>query len=183
MRSAFASLLEALHIGSLALWVGAMFGFGALTAPLLFRTIASRQEAGDLAGAIIWRLGEFGLYLGGLAALALIVRLLRPLRRRSGGFTSLGSLGRGTAPRFLGGLRLLLVLGMLALTLHSLTVKRDELEAAQAALDRPIEQIALDDPRRQAFDRVHGELTRLFGTTAVLGLAALILIPFDLRRS
>lgn len=145
--------LESITQVSLGLWVGAMGGFAA-TAPLLFSAFGSeRQRAGDLAGAMIWRLNNVGMILGALALLTLVPRLKSGLNRWRAG----------------------LVTGALALSLAGALYIFPQMEKARPPV--PIEQLDPSDPARVNYNRWHKASERIFGVAILLGAGALVLGP------
>lgn len=145
--------LESITQVSLGLWAGAMGGFAA-TAPLLFSAFGSeRQRAGDLAGAMIWRLNSVGLVLGALSLLALLPRLKSGLNRWRVG----------------------LITGALALSLAGALYIFPQMEKARPPV--PIEQLGPNDPARVDYNRWHKASERIFGVAILLGACALFLGP------
>lgn len=141
--------VEAVAVG---LWLGAMAGFGALVAPLLFQMLPSRSLAGDVAGAAIRRIDWAGAVLGLLAVVAL-VRLApaRPLRWA----------------------RLVLILGMIGVAIANETYVRGKLDAVERQMTRQIEEYAPGDPLRLEFDRWHRTSVNLWGINMAIGAVVL----------
>jgi hypothetical protein len=54
--------------------------------------------------------------------------------------------------------------------------------AIRAALQTPIDQIAADDPRRVAFDSLHGYSVALMGVAIVAALVAFFIIGTQSRE-
>lgn len=145
--------LESIAQICLAVWVGAMTGF-ALIAPQMFRAFgAERQRAGDLAGAIIWRINSLGLVLGALALLAILPRLHARLNKWRAG----------------------LLAGALALSLVGAFYIFPQMDRARPAV--PIEQLAETDPVRVKYNRWHKLSERVFGVAIIMGAAVIALGP------
>jgi len=147
----------------LGLWLGAAVFFGAVVAPTLFGVLhaADLANANELAGSIVTRLlaiiNKGGLEIG----LFLIVT----------GF-------------FVGGneKRLIRFAEMISLAIMSIMcgvsywVISARMVALRAAMQLPIDQIARDDPRRVAFDNLHGYSVAVMGVAIVAGLVAFIIM-------
>lgn len=145
-------LWRAVEAVALGLWLGAMVGFGALVAPLLFQMVPSRSLAGDIAGAAIRRIDWLGAGLGVLAVVALVrTAPARPLRW----------------------LRLVLVLGMIGIAVANETYVRGRIDAVDAQRTRPLEEYAPEDPLRREFDRWHRTSVNLWGINMAIGAVAL----------
>lgn len=150
--------LESITQVALGLWAGAMGGFAA-TAPLLFSAFGTeRQRAGDLAGAMIWRLNGVGIALGAVALVALFPRLKSGINRW----------------------RAALVAGALALSLAGALYIFPQMEKARPPV--PIEQLDPADPARVRYNRWHKASERVFGVAILLGAGALFLGPLGKER-
>lgn len=150
-------LASALHWLAISLWLGSMAGFGVLTAPALFRIVPSRQMAGNVAGAVIGNIDRLGLAAG----VVILATLLWTAARLGG--------------RAVGWPRPALIAVMLLLTLASATVVRGGLDAAQAKMDRPIEQYAATDPLRVGYNRWHNLSTRIYSGIFLLGASYVVI--------
>jgi hypothetical protein len=132
-------------------WVGAMTGF-AVTAPQVFAAFgANRQAAGDLAGAMIWRLNTMGMVLGALAFLLVIARLRHGYNRWRAGLLAVS----------------------LGLSLFGAFYIFPQLAKAQPP--RPIQEYALTDPIRVSYDTWHSRSQQVFGGAILLGAGVIIL--------
>lgn len=143
--------LNVLQYLVLALWVGSMFSFGALFAPVLFRKLTSRDQAGAIAGDTLARIDSLGLVAGGIM---LVVTVLQAIE---GGWSAM-NLGR-----------VLVSVAMLAVVLFSAISVRQRLIALRQQMDRPIEEVAEDDPLRLEYRKNHGLSRLLFSLNMVLG--------------
>lgn len=145
-----------LYLGA-GLWVGAMAGFGILFAPVLFRSLESRQQAGNIAGQVISRIHSLGLVTGGVL---LVVTILQAMDRS------------WREPLDL--VNVLVVVAMLALTIYSVVTLSQRLQQVQGQIGRPIEELAEDDPLRQEYNRYHRLSRQLFGLTMLLGVILIV---------
>lgn len=146
--------LEAVTLLCLGIWVGSMTGF-AMVAPQLFAAFGTeRQRAGDLAGAIIWRINTVGMVLGFIALAALLPRLA------------------GAVAKW----RLGLLAGSLALALVGAFYIFPQMDKARPNV--PIEQLSLTDPVRVKYDHWHKLSEKIFGAAMFLGAGVILLGPF-----
>jgi hypothetical protein len=148
--------LKILFFLLLSIWVGGMFGFGALYAPVLFREIASRDQAGRIAGQTLARIDTLGLIAGGVLAL---IALLQSFASRQP----------------LDVVRVVIALVMVGLVGYSAAVIRSRLEAVRAAMGKPIDEIDPADPQRIEYNRYHKLSTRIYGIVLLLGIAQIVL--------
>ena len=147
--------------GAIVCWLGVMAFFGAVIAPAAFSTL-DRDTAGRFVSAVFPRYYAVGAALGGLALLALLVRLL--LRDdRSGGWVSL-----------------LLVALMLASTLYAWLVVLPAAHAAREALRQAAPAAGAVSTEGLAFTRLHRLSSLLNGVSMLAG--ALGLVAVGLRR-
>jgi uncharacterized membrane protein len=147
--------------GAIVCWLGVMAFFGAVIAPAAFTTL-DREAAGRFVSAVFPRYYAVGAALGGLALLALLVRLL--LRDdRSGGWVSL-----------------LLVALMLASTLYAWLVVLPAAHAAREALHRTGAATGAVSTESVAFTRLHRLSSVLNGVSLLAGILGLVAV--GLRR-
>lgn len=149
--------LNVLQYLVLTVWVGAMFGFGALFAPVLFRSLSSRSEAGSIAGETLARIDTLGLVAGGIM---LVVTALQAI---DSGWESV-NLSR----LFIAGL-------MLALVVVSATAIRQKLEQVRHQMDRPIEQYGEEEPLRVEHGKLHRRSRLIFTVNMLLGALLIVL--------
>lgn len=149
--------LNALQYLVLALWVGSIFGFGVLFAPVLFSSLPSREQAGSIAGNVLARIDTLGLVTGGIM---LVVTMLQAI---DSGWTSL-DLGR-----------LLTAVVMLALVILSSTTIRTRLNAAKEKMERPIDEYPADDPLRREYNQHHRTSRMLFSINMLLGMLLIVM--------
>lgn len=148
--------LRAVEMVALGLWVGAWVGFGALTAPALFRILPSRQMAGDVAGAVTLNIGRLGLAAGGLVLILLLVQRHW---------------------------RVALVAAAIATGALNLTWVRAGLARAQAQMTRPIEQYAPTAPERVEYNVWHHRSTLLGSVELLLAAGALVWAAAERREA
>lgn len=149
--------LNVLQYIVLTLWVGSMFGFGALVAPVLFRSLPSRDQAGSMAGEIIARIESLGLVTGGIM---LVVTALQAI---DGQWQALDLL------------RLLLSAVMLGVVLLSSISFRQRLEAVRQKMGKPIDEVSEEDPDRVEYNKYHRLSRALFSLNMVLGAVLIVL--------
>lgn len=149
--------LNVLQYLVLALWVGSIFGFGLLFAPVLFASLSSREQAGSIAGTVLARIDALGLVTGGIM---LVVTALQAID------SAWQSIDLG---------RLLVAVVMLALVVVSATTVRSKLNAAKEKMERPIDEYAQDDPLRKEHNQYHRVSRLLFTVNLVLGVVLIVL--------
>ncbi|MFL5618453.1 MAG: DUF4149 domain-containing protein [Gemmatimonadaceae bacterium] len=143
----------AITVVALSAWLGAAILVATVVAPAAFAVLPTRTLAGALVGRVLPVLFYTGAAVGILAAL----------------------LGRTTTPslaRVIAGV----VMAATCLTAQLLVAPR--IERVRIDAGRPIDELALGDPRRSAFGRLHGASVLLLGVAAIAGSAALV---FTLR--
>ena len=127
----------------LACWFGAALFFGAVVAPAAFSELRSfgLPNANEIAGTIVTRSLSV-INLAGFA-IALLLLLVTILRRDGSGRVS-----------FIIECVCLVVIALTTSMGHWLIAAR--MRALRAAMVLPIDQIAVDDSRRVAFNHLHG---------------------------
>ena len=137
------SIVRILRLLLLGLWLGAAIFFGAAVAPALFGVLrgANLQNANELAGTIVTRLltiinrGGFEISLF-LLVTAYFMTKNESRLRRSAEMISLA------------------IMAIMTGVGHWVITAR--MSALRAAMQGQIDQIALNDPGRVAFDSLHG---------------------------
>ena len=124
-------------------------------------------NAGEIAGTIVTRSLSVINIAGFLIALLLLVTLI--LWRNSSGRAS-----------FIVECICLAVIALATGVGHWLIAAR--MRALRAAMVLPIDQIAADDPRRVAFNSLHGYSVNALGLAMIAALVALVLMARDLRH-
>ena len=153
----------------LAAWFGAALFFSAVVAPAAFGVLRGfgLPNASEIAGGIVTRSLSVVNIAGFLFALLLLVTMF--LRRNSPGRVSffvecvcLGVTALATAAG------------------HWFIAAR--MRALRAAMELPIDQIAADDPRRIAFNDLHGYSVNALGLAMIAALVAMVLMARSLRN-
>lgn len=153
--------LNVLQYLTLALWVGAMFSFGVLFAPVLFHNLPSREQAGAITGEALARIDTLGLVTGGVMVVVTVLQAI------DGAWKAL-DLGR-----------LLVAAVMLVLVIISSVTIRQRLEAIHQRMGKPIDEVSEDDPLRKEYGKAH-RLSRLVFTVNML-LGCLLIALSALR--
>ena len=153
----------------LACWFGAALFFGAVVAPAAFGVLRSfgLPNANEIAGAIVTRSLSVVNIAGFVVALLLLVSLI--VRRNTSGRVSF--------------IVECISLGVIALATgvgHWLIAAR--MRALRAAMVLPIDQIAADDPRRVAFNALHGYSVNALGLAMIAALVVMFLMVRSLRN-
>lgn len=152
-------LLRYLYVVALVLWVGGLVVAGALVAPSVFGVLQAwnqsqgRVLAGQVFGEVLLRLTWLSYAMGGVMLITLTLhRLLgaRPLKY---------------------GIRVGIMALMLVMMMITGFYLIPQVDAIQAEVSGPVSELADTDPRRVAFNRLHGLSNILFSITAIGGLA------------
>ena len=153
--------MRLLAAAAIVCWLGVMGFFAAVVAPAAFAAL-DREAAGRFVAAIFPRYYAVGVGLGGLALLALLLRL--PLRDgRPGGWLSL-----------------LLVAAMLRSTLYAWLVVLPAAHAAREALRLAAPAAGAVSTEGLAFTRLHRLSSLLNGVSMLAGVLGLV--AMGLRR-
>jgi len=153
----------------LAVWFGAALFFSAVVAPAAFGVLRAHglPNASELAGAIVTR----SLSVVNVAGFVIAVLLLATL------FFVRGSAGRVSLIVEAVGLAIVALATSLG---HWVIAAR--MRALRAAMVVPIDQIATDDPRRIAFNNLHGYSVNALGLAMIVALALMVLMARNLRQ-
>jgi hypothetical protein len=157
------TVVRYLRLLLLGLWLGAAVFFGAAVAPTVFGVLRGAQlpNANELAGMMITRLlaiinrggFEIGLFL-------LVTGYFMSKREsRLARFAEMISLS---------------IMAIMTGVSHWIVSAR--MLALRAAMQAPIDQIASSDPRRIAFDALHGYSVAAMGVAVIAGLAAFLIM-------
>ena len=148
-----------LESAALALWLGAALFFATAVAPALFAVLPTRTLAGAVVGKILPALLFAGLTVGALvAALELMAsgRAWSRARFACGGIIAVAcAIGQ-------------LVVGA-------------RIERLRASIGGPLESLAVDDPRRIEFGRLHGLSVAWLGVAMLASIAALVITTRTLQ--
>ena len=156
-------IVRVLRLLLLGLWLGAAIFFGTAVAPALFAVLrgANLANPNELAGTIVSRLlsiinrGGFEISLFLIVTAYFMSRNESRLRR----FAEMISLA---------------IMAIMTGVGHWVITAR--MVALRAAMQGQIDQIALNDPRRVAFDSLHGYSVTAMGVAMVAGLVAFMII-------
>jgi hypothetical protein len=157
------TIIRRIRLLLLGLWLGAAVFFGAAVAPAVFGVLRGTQlpNANELAGMIVQRSLAVVNRGGFEIALFLIVTGFFINRRE---------------------VRLLQFAEMISLAIMAIMagvshwVISARMLALKAAMQAPIDQIAVNDPRRIAFDALHGYSVTAMGVAIVAGLVAFLIM-------
>ena len=142
--------LKVARIAVLSMWIGAILFFAIAVAPNVFSVLlpheGGRAFAGDIVGRALTTLHVFGFICG-------VLFLLLGLRRFASAANSL-------------------VLAMLLLTVLSQFAITPRIHAIRNSAS--FESLALNNPQRTSFDRLHKLSTATEGAVLLLGIVALI---------
>jgi Domain of unknown function (DUF4149) len=162
-------ILNVSRIILLACWFGAALFFGAVVAPAAFGVLRSfgLPNANEIAGGIVTRSLSVINIAGFLIALLLLVT---------------GILWRSSASRvsFIVQCICLVVIALATGVGHWLIAAR--MRALRAAMVLPIDQIVPDDPRRLAFNSLHGYSVNVLGLAMIAALVAMVMMGRGLRN-
>ena len=152
----------------LACWFGAALFFGAVVAPAAFGVLRSfgLSNANEIAGSIVTRSLSVINIVGFVIALVLLVALI--LRRNYSSRVS-----------FIIECICLVAIALTTAVGHWFIAAR--MRALRAAMIVPIDQIASDDPRRIAFNSLHGYSVNALSLAMIAALVAMVLMARSLR--
>jgi len=153
--------LRYLYVLALVMWLGGLAVAGLIVAPTTFGVLENwnpsigRVLAGQVFGEILRRVFAVAYVAAPLMCVALTLQRIVGPRPKSYG------------------IRMGLVVLMLALTLYAGLVLTPQIEQLQSQVVGPMNQLAVDDPRRVEFDALHRVSSSLVGATLVGGLLLL----------
>ena len=164
------AILKAIRPLLLGVWLGAAIFFGAAVAPNLFGVLraAGLDNANELAGMIVARLLSIINRGGFEIGLFLIVTAFFVSRNRS------------RLARYVEMISLAIMAIMTGIGQWIISARMGVL---RAAMQSPIDRIALDDPRRVEFAALHGYSVTVMGVALVAGLVAFIIIVSARHRN
>jgi hypothetical protein len=140
---------------AMAVWLGAMLFFSAGVAPVAFRTMPSRELAGNMVNGAMHVLQTLAYGAGGVALVGYLLRLaLAPLERR------LTAVKAG------------LVALMLGLSLYAGFAVAAPMAEIRARL-HTLDALPATDPERERFDRLHQLSVSLMGANLLLAIAVI----------
>ena len=162
------TILNVLRLLLVSLWLGAAVFFSSVVAPSVFSVLRAFQvsNVGEIAGSMVTRnltvVNISGQILGIFLLITAFV-LSRGLGRRSF-FLELGAL-----------------LLMTISTVVGHWVIASKMRALRLAMILPVDQIAIDDPRRVAFNRLHGYSVTALSIAMIAALIAFLVIAYRAR--
>jgi hypothetical protein len=164
------TIIHYLRLLLLGLWLGAAVFFSAAVAPTVFGVLRGAQlaNAGELAGMMVQRLLATINRAGFEIGLFLLVTgyFMNKRESRLMRFAEMSTLAI-----------------MVIMTGVSHWVISARMLALRAAMQTPIDQIAASDPRRVAFDALHGYSVAAMGAAIVAGLLAFLIMARPGTRS
>ncbi len=164
------TLLRTVSLLLLGVWLGAAIFFSAAVAPNVFAVLrgAELANAATLAGSIVTRLlaiinkGGFEIGLLLLVISFFTTRGQKPIRR-------------------IAEMLSLAIVAIMTAIGHWVVAAR--LATLRAAMQLPIDQIAMTDPRRIEFDSLHRYSVAMLGVAIVAALIAFVLIASRKHKS
>jgi hypothetical protein len=147
----------------LGMWLGAALFFSAVVAPAVFGVLRqfNLSNANEIAGTIVTRTLAVINVSGFLLGLVLLAATLIWKKQ-------------GLNLAFLLQLLSLAVLTITTAVGHWLVAAR--MLALRAAMALPIDQVAADDPRRQAFNNLHRYSVALLSAAMIAAIVAIVLV-------
>lgn len=155
-------MLNKINVSLLSLWLGAAVFFSAVVAPAAFGVLRQLDvaNAGEIAGAIVNRSLRVVNLSGFLIGLLVLLITLGLARKRKLTFV----------------LQALSLLVMATATAVGHWVVAARMHALRTAMVVPIDRVDLSDPRRIAFDQLHGYSVGLLSAAMLAAILAIVLI-------
>jgi len=161
-------MTEVIKASLLSLWLGAALFFSAVVAPAVFGVL--RQFAlinvNEIAGAIVSRSLSVINLSGFVIGFGVLVVTLLFTRKRNLMFL----------------IQAVLLAVVAAGTAAGHWVVTARMSALRAAMSMPIDRVAFDDPRRVAFDQLHGYSVALL-SAAMLAAILFVIVSVVRRRA
>lgn len=153
----------------LGMWLGAAIYFSAIVAPSAFVVLRSYQSfnAGEIAGAIVNR----DLAAINLSGFVIGVVLL---------ITGLVRFRRVAFPLFM--IEMISVIVLSVATAIGNWVIAPKLRALRLALQMPIDQLTVTDPRRISFDQLHAHSVKALSVAMIAALLGVVMIALRAKR-
>jgi hypothetical protein len=160
---AFVTVLRDVRLLLIALWLGGAVFFSATVAPSVFSVLRSRDViyANEAAGSIVTRtlsILNTGGFIVALILLASAFLFSRSMKRRT-----------------LMAETISLVVVLIATAVGQWVIAARML-GLRAAMGRPIDEVAVDDPLRMSFNSLHGYSVMALGVAIIAAAVALLLI-------
>ena len=162
-------MINSVRLTLLAIWFGAALFFSAVVAPTVFSVLRSfaLPNSGEIAGAIVNRSLSLVNVAGFIVGLFLLLTL----------FVRRGSQGR--IAFLLESVAIAVIVAGTGIGHWLIAAKMHALRVAMAI---PIDQVAPDDPRRMAFNDLHGYSVKALGLAMIAALIAMTLISRRQRQ-
>ena len=162
------AILNDLRLLVLGLWLGAAVYFSSVVAPSVFSVLRAFQlpNLGEVAGTLVTRTLSVVNVSGFIISLFLLVTAF--------------AFGKGSGKRsFLLELASLLVVAVS--TGAGQWVIAAKMRALRVAMVLPVDQVPIDDPRRVAFNRLHGYSVTALSFAMIAALIAFLVIAYRAR--
>ena len=162
------TILNVLRLLLVSLWLGAAVFFSSVVAPSVFSVLRAFQvpNVGEIAGSMVTRNLTVVNISGQVIGIFLLITAF-------------------VLSRSLGGRSFFLELGALLLMSISTVVGHwviaSQMRALRLAMILPVDQIAVDDPRRMAFNRLHGYSVTALSIAMIAALIAFLVIAYRAR--
>ncbi len=162
------AILNDLRLLLLGLWLGAAVYFSSVVAPSVFSVLRAFQlpNVGEIAGTLVTRTLSVVNVSGFIIGLFLLVTAF--------------ALGKGLGKRSFF-LELASLLVMAVSTGVGQWVIAAKMRALRVAMVLPIDQVPIDDPRRVAFNRLHGYSVTALSIAMIAALIAFLIIAYRAR--
>lgn len=154
------TVLRALRLLAVVAWVGGLAFFAFVLAPIAFHQLSSPHEAGLVVGGTLRVLHMIGLIGGGIFCVATALLWLRAEVPARAGFA----------------VETALMLVMLAITAYSQFSILPAMEQDRALAGGEIDVVALTNPARKDFERLHVLSERLEGLVFFCGLGVVLFL-------
>ena len=162
------AILNDLRLLLVGLWLGAAVYFSSVVAPSVFSVLRAFQlpNVGEIAGTFVTRTLSVVNVGGFIISLFLLVSAL--------------ALGKGLGKRsFFLELASLIVVAVSTAT--GQWVIAAKMRALRVAMVLPVDQVPIDDPRRVAFNRLHGYSVTALSIAMIAALIAFLTIAYRAR--
>lgn len=162
------AILNVLRLLLLGLWLGAAVYFSSVVAPSVFSVLRAFQlpNVGEIAGTLVTRTLSVVNVSGFIVTLFLLVTAL--------------AFGKGLGKRlFLLELAPLIVVALSTGIEHWVIAAK--MRALRVAMVLPVDQVPIDDPRRVAFNRLHGYSVTALSIGMIAALIAFLVIAYRAR--
>jgi uncharacterized membrane protein len=158
------TLLRALRLLSIVVWVGGLIFFAFVVAPVAFHVLPSTHEAGTVVGGTLRVLNEIGVVCYGVffVATAMCAR----------------SRAKALGPWLLT-TQLVFVTLMLLATVYVKTSILPAMERDRIAAGGNVDAAAAGNPARVEFERLHGLSEKVEGSVLFLGLGVVVLMAAE----